>query len=90
MYTIEDNEFGGLKIVSDKTDKIKRKKKKKKIIKYRKPLSVNIGFIVFFAIFAYILIYMAMYFTRDRVSIYEVVYGKNADQIGRASCRERV
>ena len=58
MYTIEDNEFGGLKIVSDKTDKIKRKKKKKKIIKYRKPLSVNIGFIVFFAIFAYILIYM--------------------------------
>ena len=66
--------------MSDKTDKIKRKKKKKKIIKYRKPLSVNIGFIVFFAIFAYILIYMAMYFTRDRVSIYEVVYGKNADQ----------
>ena len=62
--------------MSDKTDKIKQKKKKKKIIKYRKPLSVNIGFIVFFAIFAYILIYMAMYFTRDRVSIYEVVYGK--------------
>lgn len=62
-------------------DKIrKKKKKKKKIIKYRKPLSVNIGFIVFLAIFAYILIYSVMYFSRDRVSIYEVVYGKNADQ----------
>ena len=49
MYTIEDNEFGGLKIVSDKTDKIKRKKKKKKIIKYSKPLSVNIGFICLYS-----------------------------------------
>lgn len=56
MYTIQDNEFGGLKIVSDKTDKTNERKRRKKIIKYRKPLSVNIGFIVFFAIFAYILI----------------------------------
>ena len=57
----------------------KKKKKKKKVIKYRRPISINIGFLVFLAVFAYILIYMVMYFTRVRVSIYEVVYGKNAD-----------
>lgn len=56
------------------------KKKKKKVLKYRRPISINIGFVVFLAVFAYILIYMVMYFARDRVSIYEVVYGKNADQ----------
>lgn len=61
----------------------KKKKKKKKVIKYRRPISINIGFLVFLAIFAYILIYMIMYFTRVRVSIYEVVYGKNADLTNR-------
>lgn len=60
-------------------DVSKKRKKRKKVIKYRKPISINIGFLVFLAIFAYILIYMVMYFTRVRVSIYEVVYGRNAD-----------
>lgn len=57
----------------------RRKKKKTKVLKYKKRRVPNIGLIVFVAIFAYITIYMVMYFTRDRVSIYEVVYGKNAD-----------
>lgn len=61
------------------TDRGKKRKKRKKVIKYRRPISINIGFVVFMAVFAYILIYMIMYFSRDRVSIYEVVYGKNAD-----------
>ena len=60
-------------------DVSKKRKKRKKVIKYRRPISINIGFLVFLAIFAYIVIYMVLYFTRVRVSIYEVVYGKNAD-----------
>lgn len=65
------------------TNMSKKRKKRKKVIKYRRPISINIGFVVFLAIFAYILVYMIMYFSRDRVSIYEVVYGKNADLTNR-------
>lgn len=61
------------------TNSKNRKRKRKKVVKYRRPISFNIGFVIFAVIFAYIAIYMVMYFTRDRVSIYEVVYGKSAD-----------
>lgn len=59
--------------------KTRRKKKRSKMLKYRKPRNINIGLILFASIFVYIAIYTVMYFSRDRVSIYEVVYGKNAD-----------
>ncbi len=58
----------------------KRKKKKKTVVRFHPPKYLNIGFLIFAAIFLYVAVYGIMYFSRDRVSIYEVVYGKNADQ----------
>ncbi len=57
----------------------RKKKRRKKVVKYRRPITINVGFVVFAAIFTYVLVYMIMYFSRDRISIYEVVYGKDAD-----------
>lgn len=57
----------------------KKKRKRKKVQRIRRRVNINLGMVIFGAIFLYIAIYTVMYFTRDRVSIYEVVYGKNAD-----------
>ena len=50
----------------------------RKVVKYRRRRHINVGMIVFAAVLIYISIYMAVYITRDKVSIYEVVEGKNA------------
>ena len=47
-------------------------KKSKKIIKYRRPMRVNIGMIVFFVIFLYLAFYVYQYATRVKVQPYEV------------------
>lgn len=54
------------------------KKKKKRVVRYRRRHSVNIGVLFFALIFLYIVFYISAYFARDKVSIYEVVEGKNA------------
>lgn len=51
------------------------KKKNKKIVRYRKPLNINIGFIMFALIFVYMAFYVYTYMQRDKVEFYEVVEG---------------
>lgn len=52
-------------------------KKRRKIVQYRKPLNINIGTVIFGITFLYICIYCVIYFTRDKISYYEVVQGKS-------------
>ena len=53
----------------------------KRIVRYRKPLNINIGIILFALIFIYISICTFLYFTREKVSIYEVTGGKSENQL---------
>lgn len=50
-----------------------------KITKYRKPININIGVIIFLIIFLYVIISICVYFTKDHLSIYEVKKGYTAD-----------
>ena len=56
-----------------------RKKKNPRVVKYRKKRYANVGVVIFLAIFIYFLIYTAMFMTRDKISVYEVIYGKTAE-----------
>ena len=51
----------------------------KKIARYRKRKSVNIGFLVFLIIFVYVLISVYIYLTKDHLTIYEVKEGSTSD-----------
>lgn len=51
------------------------KKKNSKIIRYRKPLNINIGMIMFALIFMYMAFYVYTYMQRDKIEFYEVVEG---------------
>lgn len=53
----------------------------KRVIKYKKPRNINIGIIIFSITFIYILINIALYFSKDRIRIYEVVEGKSASSV---------
>ena len=53
--------------------------KNKKVIKYRKPLNINIGVIIFFIIFIYLIFNVFSYLTTTHVSVYEVVQGTMAE-----------
>ena len=53
--------------------------KNKKVTKYRKPFHINIGVIIFAAIFIYLVICVYMYATRVRISPYEVKAGSLAE-----------
>ena len=46
-----------------------------KVVKYRKPLNLNIGMIIFAAIFVYIIICVFGYFTQKHIVPYEVTAG---------------
>ncbi len=50
-------------------------KKNKKIVKYRRPVRINIGMIIFALIFLYLTFYLYQYMTRDKVQPYEVTEG---------------
>jgi len=50
----------------------------KKIVKFKKRRSINIGVIVFFIMFVYIAINVYIYFTKDQLSVYEVHVGTTA------------
>lgn len=52
-----------------------RKRKPTKITKYRRPLNINIGMIIFGIIFVYIIICVYMYFTSKHIIGYEVTTG---------------
>lgn len=63
---------------NDKRNSNARRANNRKVVKYRRRRHINVGMIVFAAVLIYISIYMAVYITRDKVTIYEVVEGKNA------------
>ena len=50
------------------------KKKTKKVVRYRRPLNINVGMIIFALIFAYIPLYVYTYITGDKSESYEVSY----------------
>ncbi|MDF2800594.1 MAG: hypothetical protein K0S61_497 [Anaerocolumna sp.] len=50
-----------------------------KITKYRKPVNINIGVIIFLIIFLYVVISIFVYLSKDHLSIYEVKKGYTAD-----------
>ncbi len=50
----------------------------KKVVKFKKRRSINIGVIVFIIMFVYIAINVYIYFTKDQLSIYEVHTGTTA------------
>lgn len=49
--------------------------KNKKIIRYKKPLNINVGMIIFAVIFVYLSFSVYTYFRRDRIQFYEVTEG---------------
>lgn len=51
----------------------------RRIVKYKKRRNINVGVLIFACIFIYFVIYVAMFLTRDRISLYEVVYGQTAE-----------
>lgn len=51
---------------------------KKKVVKYKPKRKVNVGAVVFIMLFIYLVSYMVLYVTRDKISYYEVVYGTTA------------
>ncbi len=50
-------------------------KKNKKVVRYRRPLNINVGMIIFALIFAYMLFYVYTYIKRDKIEFYEVSEG---------------
>ncbi len=51
------------------------KKKNKKIIRYRRPLNINVGMIIFAIIFIYLMFSATTYLNREKIQFYEVVDG---------------
>ena len=61
-----------------KNDKKPQKPKSQKIVRYRKPISINPGVLVFLAIFVYIVIMVVSYFRQSHITPYEVKLGSLA------------
>jgi hypothetical protein len=51
----------------------------RKVAKYRRPININIGVIIFFVLFLYIGINIILYLRKDHLAIYEVVAKTIAD-----------
>lgn len=51
--------------------------KNKRIVRYKKPLNINIGVIIFLLIFLYLGISCIIYLSKEKISIYEVVKGES-------------
>lgn len=56
----------------------KQKGRTEKVVKYKKPISVNPGVLVFLVIFVYIIIMVVLYFRQDHITPYEVKLGSLA------------
>jgi len=54
-------------------------RRNRRVVKYRKRRNINVGVFIFACIFIYFTIYVAMFITRDKISVYEVVYGQTAE-----------
>lgn len=55
--------------------KAKKPGKSKKIIRYRRPLNINVGMIIFGLIFIYMVFSVSAYVRRDKIRFYEVQEG---------------
>ena len=53
-------------------------KKNAKIIKYKKPRNINVGIVLFAAIFVYLVVSVATYLSRPQIHVYEVTEGSLA------------
>lgn len=53
----------------------KKKKKNNKIVRYRHPLNINVGMIIFAIIFVYMAFSVYTYMKKDKVQFYEVAEG---------------
>lgn len=51
------------------------KKKNKKVVRYRRPLNINVGMIIFAIIFLYLVFSVSTYLKREKIQFYEVVEG---------------
>ena len=51
------------------------KKKKSKILRYRHPLNINVGMIIFAIIFVYLVFSVYTYMKKEKVQFYEIVEG---------------
>lgn len=56
-----------------------RPQNRRRVVKYKKKRNINVGIVIFLLIFVYLVSYVIMYISRDKISMYEVVYGKNAE-----------
>ena len=54
------------------------KKKKRKIVRYRRRFHLNIGIIIFLFVLIYFVVYLVSYLTQNNISAYEVQYGQIA------------
>ena len=56
-----------------------KKRTKKKIARYRKPIRINIGMIIFLFIFVYIVAQILLSLNKGHISIYEVISDSMSD-----------
>ena len=50
-------------------------RKPKKLVRYRRPLNLNVGMIIFAIIFVYLTFSVSAYLRREKIQFYEVVEG---------------
>ena len=51
-----------------------------KVIKFHKPIRMNVGIIIFIVIFIYVILHCVLYFTKSSVKYYEVTEGTSASK----------
>lgn len=56
-------------------------KKNKRIVRYKSPINLNAGIVIFGLISIYLFINIVIYFTTDRTAYYEVVAGSNSEEV---------
>lgn len=58
--------------------------KKKRIAKYKLPINLNAGIIIFGLVAIYLFINIVIFFTTEKIKFYEVVQGTNSDQTNKS------
>lgn len=59
-------------------------KKQKRVIRYKSPINLNAGIVIFGLISVYLFINVVIYFTTERTSFYEVVPGTNSEETNKS------
>ncbi|MFQ9515434.1 MAG: HlyD family efflux transporter periplasmic adaptor subunit [Eubacterium sp.] len=58
--------------------------KNKRVIRYKSPIHLNAGIVIFGLISIYLFINVVIYFTTERTNFYEVVSGTNSEEINKS------